>query len=83
MSLYTFLAGDVHRVRGSATVTLNSGEIHLFSVRGSYRPRDKQSRLWLIGAGLSSSSRLLIYMQSNNISSIKGTIAGQSVQVAY
>jgi hypothetical protein len=71
------------KVAGLATVVLETGTTFSFPVKGIYKPQTQQSRLALIGTGVSKGSSLQVTMLGNSITGIKGRVAGQLVNLTY
>lgn len=95
MPLSSFIAGDgswklnmtlltsVRRVVGSAFVTLDTGPMHFYSVKGIYRAANQHSTLVLTGVGLSKGSNLQVSMNGDTVTAIKGRVSGQLVNAAF
>jgi hypothetical protein len=68
-----------NRVKGSAVVTLSSGQAYNYRVNGAYDPATQCSRLELAGRQLARGSVFQVVMEGNRVASIRGRIAGQAV----
>jgi hypothetical protein len=67
------------KLTGQATVTLATGQIYPFTVKGTYVASTGQSKLSLKGVENGVGSVLTVTMQGSEITTIKGKVAGQIV----
>jgi hypothetical protein len=71
-----------NKLNGDATIILNSGHEYTFSVTGVYTANTQLSKVTLKGTGSSSGSSLTVMMKgSDQVTSVVGRVAGQSVNV--
>lgn len=76
----TGLATTGNKVTGTASVTLHSGAIHQFSVKGTYNSKTGISKLVLMGLDVAKGGNLTVTMGSGNkVTLIKGKVFGQMV----
>jgi hypothetical protein len=79
-----FDAANGSKLTGNATVTLQTGAVYPFSLKGTFAPHTQQSKLNLTGQGAGKGSVLTVTLQPNAITGnvitkIVGRVAGQSV----
>ncbi|HZL44423.1 MAG TPA: hypothetical protein VFD66_14225 [Verrucomicrobiae bacterium] len=68
----------------AATVTLSTGQVFNFKVKGLFKTTDSTSRLLLASSDTASrGSSLTVTMAGNTVMGIKGRITGQSVNVSF
>jgi hypothetical protein len=67
------------KLTGTATVTLATGQVYPFSIKGTYVSSKDSSKLSLKGVDAGLGSVLTVTMQGSNIVSIKGKVAGQII----
>ena len=78
------LATTGKTVLGSATVVLDSGASFHFKVHGSFAPLTELSRLTLTANDKPTrGSSLRVFLDGNAITSIRGVISGQAVNVSF
>jgi hypothetical protein len=78
------LATTGKTVLGSATVVLNSGASFHFKVHGSFAPSTELSKLALTANDKPTrGSSLRVVLDGNAITSIRGVISGQAVNVSF
>ena len=72
-----------NKILGTATVTLNTGQVFRYGVRGVYKTKDGSSKLLLKALDLATKgSTLLVGMNGNTVTTIKGKITGQMVNIS-
>jgi len=67
------------KVTGTATITLVSGRVFHYTVKGTFNPTTEQSRLGLKGIDNAKGSVLQVRMNTHVVTLIKGKISGQAV----
>jgi hypothetical protein len=67
------------KLTGTATVTLATGQVYPFNLKGTFVSATGQSKLSLTGVDDGAGSKLTVTLQGSTVSSIKGKIAGQVV----
>jgi hypothetical protein len=77
----SFEAPTGNKLKGTATVTLNTGQVYPFDFTGTYASHNRQSKLNLKGSGVGSGSILQVMLQDSNIIKMTGRVAGQSVNI--
>lgn len=71
-----------NKVTGTADVTLHTSSVHQFTVKGTYNPRTGTSRLMVTGLGAAKGASVTVTIgPGNTITSIKGKMFGQAVDV--
>jgi hypothetical protein len=73
-----------NKVTGTATVTLNSGQVFNYSIKGAYSST-KGTKLLLSGSdAISKGSTIQVTLDTNNdVTNIKGRITGQMVNASF
>jgi hypothetical protein len=64
-----------------ANVTLNSGRVLPFTVKGIYTAKTQSTKLVLTGTGVAKSSSLQVGIVGNEIKTVKGKVLGQFVGI--
>jgi hypothetical protein len=77
----TFDAASGDKLGGTATVTLNSGQVYPFNFSGTYAPHTGQSKLNLKGVDAGAGSVLQVTLQGSSIIQIAGQVSGQSISL--
>ena len=70
---------DGTKLTGTATVTLVTGQVYPFLLKGKYVDSTGQSKLQLKGFDDGTGSKLTVTMQGNSINTIKGKVSGQII----
>lgn len=70
-----------NKLSGTATVTLNSGEVYPFDFKGVYAPKTKKSVLNLKGVDAGKGSSLEVTLDDTTVTKLTGHISGQSVSL--
>ena len=71
-----------NKLAGAATVTLDSGAVWLFVVKGVYNPRTDSTKLVLLPTAGSKGSALKVQMTGSQITGILGKVSGQTVKLS-
>lgn len=83
LALFGLNTDAKNKITGSAVVTLNSGEMFQYSVRGVFKTKTGTSKLVLSAFDAATKgSTLVVGMDGNSVVAIKGKISGQFVRVA-
>lgn len=78
------VATAANKISGAAQVTLNSGQVLNYSIKGSFKSTTGLSKLVLAGSDLASKgSTLQVMMNGNTVKSISGRIVGQNVNANF
>lgn len=84
LALIGLVTDSKNKITGTATVTLDSGQTFTYVVKGLFKSKTNTSKLVLTGFDLTTKgSVLVVSMTGNSVTSIKGKISGQSVNVVY
>jgi len=70
---------DGTKLAGTATVTLATGQVYPFIIKGKYVSNTGQSKLQLKGFDAGAGSKLTVTLQGNSFATIKGKVSGQIV----
>lgn len=77
----TFGTANVNKLSGTASVTLNSGQVYPFSFTGTYNPKTQESKLNLKGIDAGKGSLLQVTLDGTDLTRITGRVSGQSVSI--
>jgi hypothetical protein len=70
-----------NKVTGTATVTLKTGKVLPFDVKGGYNPKKGETRVTLRGKDAGLGSSLQVVLVNGQVKGVSGKISGQTIKI--